>query len=167
MGLLNCSLDVVLGYPVTKLTQQQLEMEIRAAGFPIERREPVMMLIWQGVEQFREQAVRRYYSHTGKSIKKPQPTHEASMGRHDQAPARTILISALCRSWMYGFDEAPTLNHRGGADSKFFSFASRIMILEGIGNPHKHLEEYWSVRKAAVRKNDEFLKNGDFPGGVF
>jgi len=58
-----------------------------------------------------------------------------------------MLISALFRAWMVGFDKMPTLNNKSHYDSDFFKFAQNIIALEGIGNIHTHLEEYWSIRK--------------------
>ena len=48
---------------------------------------------------------------------------------------------------MEGTGEAPTLNNKKDYDSDFFEFAQNIMALEGIGDIHAHLEEYWSIRK--------------------
>jgi hypothetical protein len=138
-----------------KLSEQQLKVIIRDAGFPHEKTEAVAGIINNGIELFREYKTKFYYSHTGKKIKKPRPTHATKIGRYNQKDARTILISALCRAWMAGFDETPTLNHKNGYDSKFFKFALQIMAREGIGNIHAHLEEYWSIRKNTWQQNTE------------
>ena len=143
-----------LDYPqIMKLTEQQLKVIIRDAGFPSEKVDAVTAIINNGIELFREYEKNWYYSHTGKKVKKPSPIHKTKIGRHDQTEARTILISALCRAWMAGTEEAPTLNHKTGYDSDFFKFAQRILALEGIGNIHTHLEEYWSIRKKTAKKD--------------
>jgi hypothetical protein len=143
-----------LDYPqIMKLTEQQLKIIIRDAGFPSEKVDAVTTIINNGIELFREYKKSFYYSHTGKKIKKPRPTHATKIGRYDQKSARTILISALCRAWMKGFDEKPKLNHRNNDDTAFFGFAMQIMAREGIRNIHAHLEEYWSIRKKTAEKD--------------
>jgi len=81
------------------------------------------------------------------------PSHQTSMGRYDQEPARVILISAICRAWIVGVDHEPTLNNKKEYDSAFMTFGLHILALEGIGHIHQHLEKYWSIRK------HEWLKN--------
>jgi hypothetical protein len=129
------------------LNKYQLERIIRNAKFPPAKRATVLALVMNGVELFREHKTRKYYSHTGKIIKKPRATHSTKIGRYDQTGARTILISALCRAWMYGSGKKPTLNHKTGYDTPFFAFAYQIMAHEGIGNIHRHLETHWSIRR--------------------
>jgi hypothetical protein len=129
------------------ISEDEIRKAIYDAGFPIKKREAAAVIITIGLEQFREYEKNWYYSHTGKKIKKPRPSHTTKIGRYDQKGARTILISALCRAWMVGTGKEPTLNHKTGYDSDFFKFAQNIMALEGIGNIHTHLEEYWSIRK--------------------
>lgn len=135
-----------LDYPqIVKLTEQQLKVIIRDTGFPSEKVDAVTTIINNEIELFREYKKNFYYSHTGKKIKKPRPTHVTKIGRYDQKGARTILISALYRAWMKGFDKASTLNHKTGYDSDFFKFAHKVMKEEGIGNIHAHLEEYYFI----------------------
>ena len=129
------------------ISEDKINEAIKDADFPKKKRETAAAIITLGLERFREYEKNWYYSHTGKKIKKPQPSHQTKIGRYDQKEARTILISALCRAWMAGTGEAPTLNHKDDYDSKFFRFAQNIMAREGIGNIHVHLEEYWSLRK--------------------
>jgi hypothetical protein len=148
------------------ITKKQLSDEIHQAGFPLAKRQIVQDIAWHGIEQFREYSRRKYYSHTGKVIQKPLSSHQTSQGRYNQVDARTILISALARAWMMGFDSQPTLNHKHDYDSPFAKLAIRVFGHEGIGKPHEHLEEYWSIRKAEWQKNEINLKNGDFQGGV-
>jgi hypothetical protein len=143
-------------------TKEQLSDELHLANFPLGKRQIAHDIAWHGIEQFREFANKKYYSHTGKIIKKPLSSHQTTQGRYNQAGARTILISALARAWMAGFDSPPTLNHKHDYDSPFARFATRIFGHEGIGKPHAHLEEYWSTRKAEWQKNEINLKNGDF-----
>ena len=114
-------------------------------------------IIWNGIQLFRENKNRRYRSHKDKLIKKPLPSHQTSMGRYDQEPARVILISAICRAWIIGVDHELTLNNKNEYDSAFMTFALHILALEGVGHIHKHLEEYWSIRK------HEWLKNTTEP----
>jgi hypothetical protein len=134
------------------LKKYQLAKIILNAKFPPAKRADVSELVVNGVELFREYKTRKYYSHTGKAVKKPSPTHSTKIGRYDQTGARTILISALCRAWMAGFDEKPTLNHKTGYDTPFFTFAHQIMSSEGIGNIHRHLEAHWSIRRRTWKK---------------
>jgi hypothetical protein len=144
------------------ITEKQLKSVIHRAGFPIELREQIFDLVWTGLERFREYKVPGYYGYRtsikankssghvlpkAEPIKKPKPEHHAPIGRYDQTGARTILVSALCRAWMIGFDKSPTLNHKHDPDSEFALFATDVMAFEGIGKIHEHLEEYWSIRK--------------------
>jgi len=116
------------------------------------KRAAVTEIVNFGLEQFREYKTKFYYSHTGKKTKKSRQSRSIKIGRYDQKEARTILISALCRAWMAGFDEAPTSNNKLDHDSAFFMFALNIMAREGIGGFHAHFEEYWSIcKKTAVK----------------
>ena len=141
------------------ISEAEIRRTIHDAGFPLSKRKEVNSIVRTGLEQFREYEKNWYYSHTGKKIKKPSPTHKAKIGRYDQKEARTILISALCRAWMEGTGEVPTLNNKKDYDSNFFQFAQNIMALEGIGNIHAHLEEYWSIRKKTA-ENCLSIKKG-------
>jgi hypothetical protein len=143
------------------LTEAMLRAEVHLAGFPLDRRDIVVDVIWQGILLFREYKVRSYISYTGKKIKKPGPSHNAEAGRHNQHGARTILISALCRAWLYGFEEAASLNHKNSDDTAFMFFATQVLAKEDIGKIHQHLEDYWSTRKKEWAAN----KKGEFPGG--
>jgi hypothetical protein len=137
------------------ITAQQLQQCIHHAGFPIQKRLEVVNIITQGLTGYREHRSRWYYSAaSGKKIKKPSYGHHAPQGRHNQTDARNILISALCRAWIYGLEGAPTLNHKNDLDTEFAKFAMEIMQLEGIGHAHQHLEEYWSFRKSTWESND-------------
>ena len=111
------------------ISEAEIRKAIHDAGFPIKKREAAAVIITEGLKQFREYEKNWYYSHTGKKVKKPQPSHQTKIGRYDQKEARTILISALCRAWMAGHGEAPTLNHKADYDSEFFKFAQRIMAV--------------------------------------
>jgi hypothetical protein len=136
------------------ITPNELNDCIHDAGFPIEVRPHVIDIVSRGIQGYRDNKTRSYYSPKGKSIKKPTVVHHPPAGRHDQAGARTLLISALCRAWMEGFGQAPTLNNKNGPDSPFFDFAMRIMALEGIGKIHQHLEDYWAHRKKTWMEKD-------------
>jgi hypothetical protein len=147
------------------ITIQQLQQCIHNAGVPIEKRKQTFDIITQGLTGYREHRNRWYYSSaSGKKVKKPSLAHHAPKGRHDQADARNILISALCRAWIYGLDSTPTLNHKNNRDTDFAKFAMEIMQLEGIGHAHQHLEAYWSFRKSTWESNDSFRKMANFRG---
>ena len=130
-------------------SEKDVREAMHLAGFPAEVRDDALAIVLLGLSNYRSGAVRRFYSHTGKLIKKPTSVHVAPKGRHDQTQARTVLISALCRAWIMGIGN-PTLNHKNDPDSDFFRFAQVIMAKEGIGHIHEHLERYWSVRKNTV-----------------
>jgi hypothetical protein len=136
------------------ITPAQLQECIHEAGFPTGKRQAVMTIIEHGLQGYREYKTRSYIGPKGKPIKKPTTTHHPPAGRPNQECARTVLISALSRAWIYGFGKKPTLNHKKDPDTPFFNFAARVMALEGIGKIHQHLETYWSVRKKAWRDND-------------
>ena len=153
-----------LTYCTFMISAKKINEVIRQAGFPLKKRAAVTEIINFGLEQFREYKTKFYYSHTGKKIKKPRPSHTTKIGRYDQKGARTILISALRRAWMVGFDEAPTLNNKKNYDSDFFKFAQNIMALEGIGDIHAHLEEYWSIRKKTAENGLNPEKKATFLG---
>lgn len=132
----------------------QLQDRIRVAGFPVGKRERVFDILIQGLQGYREYKTRSYYGSKGTLVKKPTTAHHPPVGRHDQTGARTVLISALCRAWMEGFGQVPTLNNKKDPDSTFFNFAMQVMTLEGIGKVHDHLEAYWSERKKTWQIND-------------
>ena len=111
-------------------------------------------IIWNALILFRDNKKRKYKDHTGNLISKPLPTHNAPIGRHDQSEIRTVLISAICRAWIVGTNQKPTLNRKRDPDSAFMAFASYILAREGIGHIHPHLEEYWSRRKVELLKNN-------------
>ena len=136
------------------ITEQELKSCIQHVGFPLAKRRQVEAILSQGIQDFREYRRAGYYGVTGKPTKKPSPAHNPTQGRYDQSGARTILISALGRAWITGFDKSPTLNNRNHIDSPFFDFAAEIMAREGIGNIHDHLEDYWSQRKRTWAQND-------------
>jgi hypothetical protein len=137
------------------ITPTKLQNCIHEAGFPIATRPQVICIVTRGLEGYRDYKTRSYYGSKGKTIKKPTAVHHPPAGRHDQAGARTVLISALCRAWMEGFGEVPTLNNKKDLDSPFFDFAMRVMALEGIGKVHEHLEAYWAERKKTWLENGE------------
>lgn len=141
------------------ISHEELKQHIHQSGFNADEwvRTKALEIIWNGIQLFRENKIRRYRSHKDKLIKKPLPSHQTSIGRYDQEPARVILISAICRAWMVGVDHEPTLNNKKEYDSAFMTFALHILALEGIGHIHKHLEEYWSIRK------HEWLNNSTEP----
>mgnify|MGYP000202118511 CR=1 FL=1 len=136
------------------ITPEQLKSCVHAAGFPLDSRPKVIEIVEHGLKGYREYKTRSYYGPKGTAIKKPTAAHHPPEGRHDQAGARTLLISALCRAWMEGFGRAPTLNNKKGSDSPFFEFAMRVMAFEGIGKIHQHLEAYWADRKKTWLEND-------------
>ena len=147
------------------LTQAKLKKIIHSACFPMKSRETVFNIIWNGVELFREYRSPRYCStkikmataKTGleiitKVIKRPLSSHDVKVGRYDQSGSRTVLISAIFRGWMEGFEKRPSLNNKKDKDTDFAIFASEILSAEHVGKPHKYLEEYWSTRKRASIK---------------
>lgn len=136
------------------ITAAQLNSIVARTGFPTEKRSQVLDTINHGLQGFRDYKTRGYYGATGKNVKKPTAAHNPPAGRHDQEGARTILISALCRAWITGFGQAPTLNNKKDPDSAFFNFALQVMAHEGIGKIHEHLEAYWSKRKKTWLEND-------------
>ena len=141
------------------LTYVDIQKHIDASGFKSDAKLRVQAadIIWNGIQLFRENKNRRYRSYKDKLIRKPLPSHQTSMGRYDQEPARVILISAICRAWIIGVDHELTLNNKNEYDSAFMTFALHILASEGVGHIHKHLEEYWSIRK------HEWLKNTTEP----
>jgi len=141
------------------MTLEDVKDHIRVSSFlpDAKRQRQAAEIVWNALTLFRENKTRKYVSHAGKLIKKPSPTHAVPMGRYDQKDIRTVLISAICRAWMVGVDHEPTLNNKKEYDSAFMTFAFHILALEGIGHIHKHLEEYWSIRK------HEWLKNTTEP----
>jgi hypothetical protein len=136
------------------ITEQELKSCIQRAGFPLDKRQQIEDIVNDGIKCFREYRTAGYYGVRGKPTKKPSPAHNPPQGRYDQTGARTVLISALGRAWITGFDKPPTLNNRNQTDSPFYDFAAEIMAREGIGNIHDHLEEYWSQRKRTWSQND-------------
>jgi len=143
---------------------QSVHDAAKHAGFPMANREYVVGIVMLGLENYRAGKTRRYVSHTGKIVKKPKGAHAAPVGRTNQTQARTILISALCRAWIHAMNQKPTLNHKAGFDSPFFRFAQSVMGAEGIGNIHRHLEEYWSIRKKTWLDNPIDKKMANFRG---
>jgi hypothetical protein len=148
------------------MSPKELQDAIRVAGFPPEARNFVFKIVSSALSNYREYSVLRYRSHTGKLIKKAGRNHNVKLGRYDQAAARSILISALCRAWLQGMRQPPTLNHKNGPASSFEIFAHSVMATLGIGKVHQHLEEYWSHRKQTDQENQKILKNDAFLGGV-
>ena len=144
------------------ITQSQLKAEIHLAKFPFNKRQFVYGVISEGLKGFREYSTRRYRRHTGKLIKKPQSHHTALIGRYSQAQARAVLFTALCRAWRRGMGTEPTLNNREDPDSPFFRFAQQVLVHEGVGDIHAHLEQYWSDRKKTVLNNDKNLADEAF-----
>lgn len=132
----------------------QLQDQIRVAGFPVGKIPQVFDIVTRGLQGYREYKRRSYYGAKGTAVKKPTAAHYPPAGRHDQTGARTILISALCRAWMEGSGQAPTLNNKKDPDTPFFNFAMQVMALEGIGKVHEHLEAYWADRKKTWLEND-------------
>ena len=76
------------------ITRKQLQVAIQNAKFPIGKRPIAEELVWNGLALFCEFKTPRYFSHTGKLLKKPQSAHKTSRGRYNQKQARTILIRA-------------------------------------------------------------------------
>ena len=147
------------------VSEQGVRTAVHLAGFPSNKRKMVVDIVMTGLSNFRAGSKRVYISHTGKTIKKPTDAHTPTRGRHSQKPARTVLISALCRAWIHGKGTNPTLNHRDSPDSDFFIFAQAVMGAEGIGRIHQHLEEYWSTRKKIGLKNANLNEIWRLSGG--
>lgn len=135
------------------ISEQALRECIHNAGFPLAKRQYVFVAISAGLAAFRENRVPSYYGVSGKTIKKPTPSHSVARGRYDQTLVRHVLIAALYRAWFRGFGVAPTLNHKLDADSAFCEFAIDVMGREGIGRIHMHLEKYWSFSRRSIEKN--------------
>lgn len=143
------------------ITKKQLQVAIQNAKFPIEKRAIAEELVWNGLKLYWEFKVQRYFSHTGKLVKKPQPSHKISIGRYDQKQARTILISALCRAWLEAFSNSkPRLNHKAASMTNFHHFAQEVMAREGVGKIQEHLEEFWSTRKVDWQANEKRRLSG-------
>lgn len=149
------------------ISHEELKQHIYQSNFKSDERlrTQALEIIWNGIQLFRENKDRRYRSHTGKLVKKPSPSHQTSIGRYDQEPARVILISAICRAWIVGVSHVATLNNKKEYDSAFMTFALHILASEGIGHIHKHLEEYWSIRKQEWLNNSTELEKWRLSGG--
>ena len=149
------------------MTLEDVKDHIRVSSFlpDAKRRRQSAEIVWNALTLFRENKTRKYVSHTGKLIKKTSPTHAAPMGRYDQRDIRTVLISAICRAWIVGTSQNPTLNRKRDFDSAFMTFAHYILAAEGIGHIHQHLEEYWSRRKAELLKNNLEAEKWRLSGG--
>ena len=137
------------------ITRKQLQVAIQNAKFPIGKRPIAEEIVWNGLELFREFKTPRYFSHTGKLVKKSQSAHKTLMGRYNQRKARTILISALCRAWLEAFKKKPQLNNKADSMTAFHHFAQEVMAHEGIGKIQEHLEEFWSTRKTDWEANEK------------
>ena len=122
MGELRLNIDMTTTYA-------KVQELIDQSGFKSDTKLRVQAadIIWNGIQLFRENKIRRYRSHKDKLIKKPLPSHQTSMGRYDQEPARVILISAICRAWIIGVDHELTLNNKNEYDSAFMTFALHIL----------------------------------------
>ena len=149
------------------ISHEELKQHIHQSAFSADERlrTQALEIVWNGIQLFRENKVRRYRSHKDKLIKNPLPSHQTLMGRYDQESARVILISAICRAWIIGVDREPTLNNKKEYDSAFMTFALHILASEGIGHIHKHLEKYWSIRKLDWLKNSTELEKWRLSGG--
>lgn len=121
----------------------------------------VVDIVVQAIKQFNEHETQKYYSYSGKTIKRAKPSHTTTKGRYNQIDARTILISGLTRAWIFGAGVKATINNKRQRDTPFVMFASDVFTLVGIGNTHKHLEEYTAIRKADFIRN-ESIKDLDF-----
>ena len=121
----------------------------------------VIGMVVQAIALFKEYESPRYYSGKSKKIKRPQQWHSSAKGRYNQRDVRTILISGLTRAWAVGTGTKATINNKNYPDSPFVMFATDIFRLLNIGNIHKHLEEYTSIRKANATLNNS-IKDLDF-----
>ena len=121
----------------------------------------VIDMVVQAIKLFKEYESPRYYSGKGRKIKRPQQGHSSAKGRYNQKDARTILISGLTRAWALGTGAKATISNKNYPDSPFVMFATDIFRLLNIGNIHKHLEEYTSIRKANSTINNS-IKDLDF-----
>ena len=149
------------------MTLDELKHHIHLSGFSADDRLRGIAadIIWAALTLFRENKKRKFISHTGKSVKKPSPTHTNPMGRHDQTEIRTVLISAICRAWIVGTKRELTLNNKRDYDSDFMNFAAYILSQEGVGRVHEKLEKYWSQRKADWLKNTMDQEKWRLSGG--
>jgi hypothetical protein len=114
----------------------------------------VIDTVAQGIALFKEHESSSYYSSSGRKIKRPKQYHNPITGRYNQRDARTVLISALARAWLIGTGKKARINNKNHRDSPFVMFATEVFRLLGIGNMHKHLEEYTSVRKTTWNENE-------------
>ena len=94
------------------ISAKKINEVIRQAGFPLKKRAAVTEIINFGLEQFREYKTKFYYSHTGKKIKKPRPSHTTKIGRYDQKGARTILISRNIKKLKQIIDNKSSTAHQ-------------------------------------------------------
>ncbi len=117
--------------------------------------------VCRAIKEFKEYENPRYYNYkkpnkqersyvpTLKKIKRPTKIHFTHKGRYNQENVRVLLISNLSVIWINGKRCKPKINDKRYPDTPFVMFVSDIFRLIGIGNVHKHLEEYTSIRKAA------------------
>ncbi len=80
------------------------------------------------------------------------PYGRAKRGRQDQKRQRYILLSAICRSWLLGFNEQPIVNKRGNDSRPFVAFVEDIFMGEGIANTIDNIDDYRTHKKKLYRE---------------
>jgi hypothetical protein len=80
------------------------------------------------------------------------PYGKAKRGRQDQKRQRYILLSAICRSWLLGFNEQPIVNKRGNDSRPFVAFVEDIFMGEGIANTIDNIDDYRTHKKKLYRE---------------
>jgi hypothetical protein len=80
------------------------------------------------------------------------PYRKPKRGRQDQKRHRYILLSAICRSWLLGFNEQPIVNKRGNDSTPFVAFVEDIFMGEGIANTIDNIDDYRTHKKKLYRE---------------
>ena len=128
---------------IPKNIRLQLRSQIAQARFPLCKRKAIENILTRAVRQYRVLRQHSPVAHKPTLI----PNKRRSVGRPAQSLQRNLLIAALYRAWMLGFDEHPTVSNKRDVPSKFFYFAEAILRREGVGKTLRYLEEFQSYRK--------------------
>lgn len=80
------------------------------------------------------------------------PYLKAKRGRQDQKRQRYILLSAICRAWLLGFNEQPIVNKKGNDSRPFVAFVEDIFMGEGIANTIDNIDVYRTHKKKLYRE---------------
>lgn len=80
------------------------------------------------------------------------PHVKEKQGRQDQRRQRYILLSAICRAWLLGFNEQPIVNKKGNDSRPFVTFVEDIFMGEDIANTIDNIDDYRSHKKRLYRE---------------